>query len=78
GLRFGDSLFETIRVVNNKIYFWEDHYLRLMASMRILRVEIPMIFTMEHLEDQILKTTESNSLRNSPVRISLTVFRNNE
>ena len=25
---FGDSVFETIKIVNNKICFWEDHYLR--------------------------------------------------
>lgn len=77
GLRYGDSLFESIRVVHNKIYFWEDHYLRLMASMRILRMEIPMNFTMEYLEAQISETIAANSLTNSPVRIRLTVYRNN-
>ena len=76
GLRYGDSLFETIRVVNSKIYFWEDHYLRLMASMRILRMEIPMSFTMEYLENQILDTIASNSLEDSATRIRFTVFRN--
>jgi len=77
GLRYGDSLFESIRVVHNKIYFWEDHYLRLMASMRILRMEIPMNFTMEYLEAQITETITANNLQDSPVRIRLTVFRNN-
>ena len=43
-----------------KIYFWEDHYFRLMASMRILRMEIPMNFTQEYLEKQILATIEAN------------------
>tara|TARA_R110000868_G_scaffold3259_11_gene21371 strand:- start:785 stop:1630 length:846 start_codon:yes stop_codon:yes gene_type:complete len=76
GLRYGDSLFETIRVVNNKIFFWEDHYLRLMASMRILRMEIPMSFTMEYLESQILDVIVANKFENSPVRIRLTIFRN--
>ncbi|MGJ8732686.1 MAG: aminotransferase class IV [Cellulophaga sp.] len=77
GLRYGDSLFESIRVVNGKIYFWEDHYLRLMASMRILRMEIPMNFTMEYLEEQILETINADNLQNNAVRIRLTVFRNN-
>tara|TARA_R110000868_G_scaffold145181_5_gene365313 strand:- start:873 stop:1718 length:846 start_codon:yes stop_codon:yes gene_type:complete len=77
GFRYGDSLFETIKVVNQKIYFWEDHYLRLMASMRILRMQIPMSFTMEYLESQILETIISSALENSPVRIRLTIFRNN-
>ncbi len=77
GLRYGDSLFETFRVINNTIIFWEDHYLRLMASMRILRMEIPMTFTMEFLEKEILKTISSNSMTASSVRIRFTVFRNN-
>lgn len=77
GLRYGDSLFESIRVVNGKIYFWEDHYLRLMASMRILRMEIPMNFTMEYLEEQILETIEASQLQNSAVRIRITVYRDN-
>lgn len=76
GLRYGDALFETIRVTNSKVYFWEDHYLRLMASMRILRMEIPMNFTMEYLEAQILETITAKGLENSPVRVRITVFRN--
>ncbi|HLT42647.1 MAG TPA: aminotransferase class IV [Sphingobacteriaceae bacterium] len=75
GLRYGDALFETIRVVNSKIFFWEPHYLRLMASMRIMRLPIPMIFTMEHLEEDILKTLKANSLEAKAARVRLTVFR---
>ena len=77
GLRYGDALFETIRVVNSTIFFWEDHYLRLMASMRILRMEIPMNFTMEFLEAEILKTIKANEYESSPARVRLTLFRNN-
>ena len=76
GLRYGDALFETIRVVNGKLFFWEDHYLRLMASMRILRMEIPMSFTMEYLEEQIIASVTSNALENTAARVRLTVFRN--
>ncbi len=56
GLQYGDALFETLRISNGKILFWEDHYFRLMASMRILRMEIPMSFSMEFLESEVLKT----------------------
>ncbi|PCJ94994.1 MAG: aminotransferase class IV [Flavobacteriaceae bacterium] len=78
GLRYGDALFETIRVVNGSVVFWEDHYLRLMASMRILRMEIPMNFTMEFLENQIMETISSNKLNsNQAARVRFTVFRNN-
>ena len=75
GFKFGDALFETIRIVNGKLFFWEDHYFRLMASMRILRMEIPMRFTLEFLEEELLKTIQANSLAESPVRARLTVYR---
>ncbi len=75
GLRYGDSLFEAIRVVNGRIYFLEEHYLRLMSSMRIVRMEIPMEFTMEFLESEILKTLAANNGNNAH-RVRFTVFRN--
>ena len=75
GYKYGDALFETLKVVHNKILFWEDHYFRLMSSMRILRMEIPMNFTMEFLESEILKTIEGNSLSNATARIRFNVHR---
>lgn len=75
GLAYGDSVFETIRVVNGKIMFWEDHYFRLMASMRIMRMEIPSTFSPEFLETEILNLIENNQLLQSPVRVRFTVYR---
>ena len=74
--RYGDGLFETIRTYAGQIYFWEDHYFRLMASMRILRMEIPMQFTMEYLSDQITSLLEANELNDKAARVRLTVYRN--
>ncbi|HMC00407.1 MAG TPA: aminotransferase class IV, partial [Flavobacteriaceae bacterium] len=76
GYNYGDSLFETIKILNGKLLFFEDHYFRLMASMRILRMEIPMNFTMEFLEDEILKTLNSNNLLNESARVKLNIHRN--
>lgn len=75
GYKYGDALFETIKVNNGKPLFWEDHYFRLMASMRILRMEIPMNFTMEFLESEILKTLQANGLSQKIARVRLTVDR---
>ncbi|OUS02219.1 aminotransferase class IV [Flavobacteriales bacterium 33_180_T64] len=75
GYKYGDVLFETLKVVHGKILFWEDHYFRLMASMRIMRMEIPMSFTMEFLESEILKTIEANALLKSTVRVRFNVDR---
>lgn len=73
---YGDGVFETVKIVNNKILFLEDHYFRLMASMRVVRMEIPMNFTMEYFEEQILKVVQENGFSIS-ARARITVFRNN-
>lgn len=73
---YGDGVFETVKIVNNKILFLEDHYFRLMASMRVVRMEIPMNFTMEYFEEQILKVVQENGFSTS-ARARITVFRNN-
>lgn len=75
GYKYGDALFETLKVVHSKIFFWEDHYFRLMASMRILRMEIPMEFTMEFLEQEIIKTISVNGLAKSAARVRLNIDR---
>jgi len=73
---YGDGVFETVKIVNSKILFLEDHYFRLMASMRVVRMEIPMNFTMEYFEEQILKVVQENGFSTS-ARARITVFRNN-
>lgn len=75
GLLYGDGVFETLKAVNGKILFWEDHYFRLMASMRILRMEIPMEFTPEYLEEQLLDTLRANKLLDQSARLRITVYR---
>lgn len=72
---YGDGVFETLKIVNQKVLFLEDHYFRLMASMRIVRMEIPMNFTMEYLETQILNTAIANKCSDS-ARVRITVYRN--
>ena len=75
GFLYGDAVFETMKIVNSKILFLEDHYFRLMASMRILRMEIPMDFTMEFFEEQVLTTVTNNGFAQSS-RARITVYRN--
>jgi branched-chain amino acid aminotransferase len=75
GLNYGDAVFETLRVSARKIFFWEDHYFRLMASMRILRMEIPMSFTMEFLAEEILKTIAPVLESKNAIRVKMLVWR---
>lgn len=75
GLHYGDGMFETLRVGRGKLYFWEDHYFRLMASMRLVRMEIPMHFSPEYLETEIHKTLEANNLKQGHARVKILVIR---
>ena len=75
GFSYGDALFETVKAVGDKLLFWEDHYFRLMASMRLLRMEIPMTFTPEYFVDQCMRLIQSQEVISPAWRLRLTVFR---
>jgi len=75
GLHYGDAVFETIKISAGNVLFWEDHYFRLMAAMRVMRMEIPMSFTLEFLEEEIRKTIEATSEEATTYRIKLLVWR---
>ncbi len=71
--RYGDGIFETIKVLGKTIHFLEEHYLRLTSSMRLLNMEIPIIFSIEFFKSEILKIINVKSFESSRVRF--TVYR---
>lgn len=75
GFNYGDAVFETIKVSLGKVLFLEDHYFRLMASMRMLRMEIPMNFTLEYIEKEILDLIKANGLFDKTNRVKFIVYR---
>lgn len=76
GFLYGDAVFETLRYSQNHLHFWEDHYFRLMAAVRVFRMNIPMSFTPEFLEQECLRVVEAQSNTAPSWRIRLSVFRN--
>ena len=72
---YGDGVFETLKVVNSKVLFLEDHYFRLMASMRIVRMQIPYNFTLEYFEEQVISTATVCNCADA-ARVRFTVYRN--
>lgn len=72
---YGDGVFETLKVVNAKVLFLEDHYFRLMASMRIVRMQIPNNFTLEYFEEQVISTATACNCTDA-ARVRFTVYRN--
>lgn len=75
GLNYGDGIFETIKYSRKRFNFWEDHYFRLMASMRIVRMDIPMSFSPEYLEEQMRLTLNANGLEEATARVKILVVR---
>lgn len=72
---YGDAVTDVSKYSYQQLLFWEEHYLRLMAGMRVLRMNIPMSFSMEYIEEEILKTIRSNALESQPVRVHISIFR---
>lgn len=76
--RYGDGLFETIRVAEDKIILGSYHFERLLAGSRLLGFELPSFFTAENLERQILDLCKKNDqagLAGNHRRVRLVVFR---
>lgn len=72
--KYGDGIFDTLKVESGRVWFAEDHYFRLVSSMRMLRMKIPMQLTLDHYASQVLSTAVANKLENA-ARIRVNVFR---
>jgi branched-chain amino acid aminotransferase len=76
GLRYGDGLFETIKVVNGQIPLLPLHLERLMHGLEILQMSLPDGYNPEFIQQNILALCERNQLP-AAARVRLTVFRGN-
>lgn len=72
--RYGDGLFETIRMDKEVMPHFEAHMDRLFSGISILQLEPTKHFTREYLNTEIRKLVHKNKLSVS-VRIRLSVFR---
>ena len=72
--QLGDFIKESVKISDGNVLLWEEHYFNLMASMRIFRMKIPMNFTQEFLEEEILKLVKENQISNAKVQIN--IYRN--
>lgn len=70
--RYGDGIFETIRVSWGKIPLGEYHFNRCFNGMNVMGFDIPTLFTTENLEKNILDLCKKNNhLESARVRINL-------
>ncbi|HTQ66341.1 MAG TPA: aminotransferase class IV [Puia sp.] len=74
--RYGDGIFETIRISNYSIELAAYHFERLFSGIRLLKFDLPSFFTPEFLQKQITELCIRNN-HHEDARIRLTVFRGN-
>ncbi len=73
--RYGDAVFETIRLMNGEILFFEKHLSRLQRSMELLGMNDHIDLTFHNLYLSIRHLDQVNNLKGNG-RIRLEVFRN--
>ena len=72
--RYGDGLFESIRIINGTLPLFHLHYPRLMHACEMLRLQLDKKFTASYIESQILKIPKVKQLDNN-ARARLSIFR---
>ena len=72
--RYGDGIFETIRVSNHSIALADYHFERLFSGIRLLKFNPLAFFTPALLQEQILELCAKNN-HSGNIRVRLMVFR---
>ena len=75
-LRYGDGLFETLKMHKGVIQLRDYHFERLFSGMKMLQFQLPEYFTAPYLKNKILELYKKNQ-HNSFTRVRLMVFRGN-
>lgn len=70
GFLYGIGLFETVRVYNNRLFLWKEHFARLSAG--LFALQIRAVWTERELARAILQTAAANRLQDAYVRLSVT------
>jgi branched-chain amino acid aminotransferase len=60
--KYGDGLFETIRIINGKPVFVKNHVQRIKEGLKILHIDAPEILINEKLENSIVTLAQKNGI----------------
>ena len=74
--RYGYGLFETMLLRDGQIELKQYHWERLFTGLQQLYFDIPRLFTIAHLEEEVLRTVKKNKLE-ALCRIRLQVYAGN-
>ena len=75
GIKYGDSFFETIRCINGKPLFWEEHYFRIAGSFFLMKMNVPANFDLDFFKNLIQNLLIHNKQDTHSSRVRITFFR---
>lgn len=76
GLRFGDGLFETIKVVDSKMPLFDLHMERMNHGLEVLTMKLPDHYTPDYITQIIPDLCSRNNISGA-ARVRITIFRGN-
>lgn len=72
--RLGDGFFESMRVVNGKVLFLENHYARVIDTLKAIKIDAPENFSLETFRNQIQGLLQRNNVTKGG-RVRATFYR---
>ena len=70
-LRYGDGFFETMRVHNGRVVFFDAHWQRLLRTAKFLHLDLPAELSRDGLEHQVQRLCMANDIPDARVRLQL-------
>jgi len=65
--RYGDGLFETIKILNGKVLLLKEHLTRLKEGANILKIDLPSFFDLKYLEEKTKQLADKNNISENGV-----------
>jgi branched-chain amino acid aminotransferase len=72
--RYGDGLFETMKIANGNILLEEYHFERLFSGLELLKFKIPLHFSKQKISDEVKELCKKNNY-GELARVRLSVSR---
>lgn len=72
--RYGDGLFETIRITDGEILLEGYHFERLFLGLKLLKFDIPLLFTQQKIKEEVIDLCKKNGC-NKSARVRFSVSR---
>src|SRR5215217_4286878 len=72
--RYGDGLFETMKIANKNILLENYHFERLFSGLKTLKFKIPAHFTRQEIKEQVKELCKKNNYEEL-ARVRLSVSR---